>query len=472
MKGINGITQTVKYLLDRSSSMQGAKLQAAKDALKEHMADEFLSGYAAFSLGIFNQEYENYIPIEIMKSPTKYSNKIKSIQAEGGTALWDSIIEALEDLLQNGQGELALIALTDGEDNESKKSYQEVIDFIVDSEVDVKIIIIGLGDVDTFELNEIRDRIGAVIIEGDDNPTNIARGISEARSAIKNFPKMAGKTIDLNRVNVTTVHSYRKAKSDIEFSLEGDDAYTMKKALRALSLLEKGILNEHDIHCGTVEVPVREIDGDILNEWFKPGLNPDRDLCPIIMEHLHNRHLNERYEDGWERPDVEYPCQRAHRTFCVFISDLDYNAYAVSNDDEFRQQFPHPGIYIKERERGESPREYRTIKTYALTFEAIKAYLYYCRPRWNITETTLSEPILLSALALLAMEDKDIQNLIRFQGKIGGSWAILPYYYPRYNTEAVLLEIIENLDLELYMEGEFLDMHDIGEAVREGLRGA
>src|SRR6266850_3380106 len=75
---------------------------------------------------------------------SKLTSKLITIQAKGMTAMYDSVYLGLEKLKEGSNPKKALLLITDGEDNRSRYTFQNVRDFV--KEQDVQIYAIGITD--------------------------------------------------------------------------------------------------------------------------------------------------------------------------------------------------------------------------------------------------------------------------------------------------------------------------------------
>jgi len=94
-------------------------------------------------------------PIQPLTSQKGFNKKtIARLTPGGGTAFYDAIYAAIDSLKEHSE-KPAVVALTDGQDNQSVHSYQEVIDFA--NEQEVPVYIIGLGSVHRSTLKRLAE---------------------------------------------------------------------------------------------------------------------------------------------------------------------------------------------------------------------------------------------------------------------------------------------------------------------------
>jgi VWFA-related protein len=172
---------TTLLVMDVSGSMNSTgKLQAAKDAAIAYVQQtrpNDLTGLLVFNTKI------KYVQ-KITQNKDKLVNAIKDLKARDDTAMYDALIEAT-GVLEAYQGRKAIIALTDGMDNRSKASPDDVIQRI--GPAGLSISTIGLGDpayshgnlagLDEDALTSLSERAGGVY--GYANDANALRTLYE-----------------------------------------------------------------------------------------------------------------------------------------------------------------------------------------------------------------------------------------------------------------------------------------------------
>lgn len=124
-------------LLDSSGSMQGRmdKVHLAADKFVEALAAEDQAMVIDFDEKVFLLQ-------DFTRDPKLLKEAIDSTVPEGGTALYDAVYAAFRRL-KDYQGRKAIVILSDGEDTNSKFSYQRVLETAKTNEV--LIYSIGLG---------------------------------------------------------------------------------------------------------------------------------------------------------------------------------------------------------------------------------------------------------------------------------------------------------------------------------------
>ena len=156
---------TTMLVMDVSGSMyNGGKLVAAKVAAKAYVA-QMRPGDKA-GLIIFNTQVTYVQPIT--GDHTALNSAIDGLNARNDTAMYDALLKAVE-VLQGESGRKAIIVLTDGLDNRSKATAEDVISAVGPGGLSISTI--GLGDpaslgtnfgLDEASLKSLAERAGGV----------------------------------------------------------------------------------------------------------------------------------------------------------------------------------------------------------------------------------------------------------------------------------------------------------------------
>ena len=147
---------SVGVIFDVSGSMKD-KIATARDA-------------ASTFLKTGNPEDE-YFLVEFANRPevaadfttdiTKLQSKLLMTPAKGMTAMYDSIYLGLEKLKEGSNPKKALLLITDGEDNRSRYTFQNVRDFVKEQDVQIY----GIGIVDEWNSQLGTGRMGLAMVE-------------------------------------------------------------------------------------------------------------------------------------------------------------------------------------------------------------------------------------------------------------------------------------------------------------------
>jgi len=92
---------------------------------------------------------------------TKLQSKLLMTPAKGMTAMYDSVYLGLEKLREGGNPKKALLLITDGEDNRSRYTFQNVKDFVKEQDVQIY----GIGIVDDWSSQLSAGHTGRAMIE-------------------------------------------------------------------------------------------------------------------------------------------------------------------------------------------------------------------------------------------------------------------------------------------------------------------
>ena len=141
-------------LVDKSSSMS-EELPQMQSILTEFITSlDYASGDAAEIIS-----FDTYVMYMCMYTDNMSNllNGISNMSTYGRTALYDALVEGISNA-GNRTGANCVIAFTDGDDNESRYTYEEVVNFALAR--DVPVYIIGLGTVDSGRLGSLSEQTG------------------------------------------------------------------------------------------------------------------------------------------------------------------------------------------------------------------------------------------------------------------------------------------------------------------------
>ncbi len=131
---------SVAIVFDVSGSMSEGKIAHAKEALRlfiqtSHIDDEFY-------LVTFNSEAR--LVLEKTRDADAVANKLTYIQPSGNTALYDAVLLGLEKVMRGKYPRHALLIISDGEDNNSRYSFNEIRQRLRES--DAVIYAVGINE--------------------------------------------------------------------------------------------------------------------------------------------------------------------------------------------------------------------------------------------------------------------------------------------------------------------------------------
>jgi VWFA-related protein len=130
----------LSMLVDFSGSMDVAEKRAAAHESAFHLLSWLTAGKDEVSLYAFDREIMELQPPA--PSPADVLQKLDSLKPYGATSLFDAIAETGKLVADRGQGRRAVVALTDGADNASKLTPEQVSTLASAIDVPVYIIII------------------------------------------------------------------------------------------------------------------------------------------------------------------------------------------------------------------------------------------------------------------------------------------------------------------------------------------
>jgi Ca-activated chloride channel family protein len=199
---------SVGVLLDRSSSMsEGGKLMRAKGAAARlvqtgHPENEYL--YLAFD------ETPRLIE-DFTQDRARLEAAIAATGLGGGTALYDSIVAALDRFKSARYGRQILVAITDGTDQNSLKKLEDVIDALQRSQVQLFL----LGYFSDFEDSLFRNGKEKLTMVGGitfDNPRFAFKRLAQETGAESFFPRSDQELRDAaEQVTADVRHQYTLA---------------------------------------------------------------------------------------------------------------------------------------------------------------------------------------------------------------------------------------------------------------------
>jgi VWFA-related protein len=152
---------TAVLVIDHSGSMEGSKMAGAQEAAKVFVS---MTREDMDSLGIL--VFDDVIDTLSTLKPVNRADRdalmrqIDAVRPGGGTAFHDAVYAAVEQL-QGASGRTVVVALTDGKDNKSRRSVDQVITFAKSNHAPVYTIGLGRGgDIDVGRLRKLAQETG------------------------------------------------------------------------------------------------------------------------------------------------------------------------------------------------------------------------------------------------------------------------------------------------------------------------
>jgi Ca-activated chloride channel family protein len=130
----------VTFVLDTSGSMQGDKLQQAKKGMiraLDTMAKNNQVGFLSFNSAVTTRTPVASLPVNRFV----IADTVKGVSAEGGTALYDALKEAVEmtDAVQSENDAIrGVVVLTDGRANQGRIELHELIQMMSNNEIPIR----------------------------------------------------------------------------------------------------------------------------------------------------------------------------------------------------------------------------------------------------------------------------------------------------------------------------------------------
>lgn len=130
---------TMGLVLDRSGSMFMMMKEVYQAAfhtiLSSKVEDEFF-------ISTFNEQ--SAIQQDFTSDREVLDQRLKQVRAEGATALYDAILEAVDHIQQGHHDKKALLVVTDGDDNSSTHRFEEVLERA--RKENVAVYVVGMFD--------------------------------------------------------------------------------------------------------------------------------------------------------------------------------------------------------------------------------------------------------------------------------------------------------------------------------------
>jgi len=188
--------KTVIFVLDRSDSMSGPKMQAAQEGAVNLFRSKV---YADDNVAIiaFSSESELLMKLSKKKGNENYFEQtVNGITTRGMTSFYDAVGDALDHFrLMGKDSSLWIVALTDGDDNTSYKfglgvvkqsGVKDLTTYVDEIGVNATIIIIGVGEeIDENAMTRIAGRRGKYIHVTEQGEVDIGTAIKEAYKEVE-----------------------------------------------------------------------------------------------------------------------------------------------------------------------------------------------------------------------------------------------------------------------------------------------
>ncbi len=206
------IEKDVVFVLDKSGSMAGEKIEQAKDALKFTLnslneGDRF--GIVTFSTGVTS--YKDSLEPASSANIADAIDFVDEIKALGGTDIHGALLKAL-DMLPSDDRPKMIIFLTDGEPTVGVTDIEEILKDVADENDGASIFVFGVGyDVNTHLLDKLSIQnhgVSEYVVEGE----NIEVKVSRFYEKVSN-PILSDISLDFSGIRV--MEMYPKELPDV-----------------------------------------------------------------------------------------------------------------------------------------------------------------------------------------------------------------------------------------------------------------
>lgn len=161
----------VVLLVDTTGSMAGAKIDQAKQAMRDFVSDQRNSN--RMGLSRFGTDVQNLVALDSLEvNRAAIDQAVSGLAAHGNTALYDAVLETMKQLAAGDSTRIrAILLLSDGKDNSSKANLNDVVTAITaarDSRAPILVIPIAYGsDADIAALSAIARASDVKVQSGD-----------------------------------------------------------------------------------------------------------------------------------------------------------------------------------------------------------------------------------------------------------------------------------------------------------------
>lgn len=180
------IPNDVLFVLDCSGSMAGQFINTCKSSIKDIMVN-YLQDSDNISMMTFNSNVSTIFSNETKQNHVNLYTKIDNIKADGGTAFYDALYHAINEMDKSGDATKWIVALTDGDDQHSKRKPEEVIKLVKQKSVNIVIMTVGkLANADIIKkiCNSVKNGGKGILIEIEKNPAEINKAFAKVAKLI------------------------------------------------------------------------------------------------------------------------------------------------------------------------------------------------------------------------------------------------------------------------------------------------
>ncbi len=456
------IGKKLELVIDKSESMDGWKIETVKnksmEELKKRLGKNDYAGILAFN----TQVRQVHSLVEFTpKNREKIKDSLRNVRADGNTALYDALGEAIDELVDKSKKDddykLMVLCLTDGKENSSTrfKKPQDVVDYADSKGVDLEIHIIGIGpDVDEQALGAITDGTDGHYTSASSTSSGVGEAIGEAGKVIGGSSPggsaEGGTKSGQNKEN----RAIKKAERCFSMKFEGNISRNKMEHMESVAKKAVGIINEmYPMSAGSVTVPVYLVQKDNFENIF-PAVSIDREFCEELFKIFEEEKIKPLEE---MQPNVDTrsysPCKG--EPVAKFVSDLEFNRY----EDKLTHILPKvtPGIYIKNVTYPGKNRHF-TIR-HAMNFMAVKSMCYYSTSRSSLLRRRNLkglDSLMYSVIGLLSEDLEVLEDIIDYS-KVVGPWSF-PLFLLRsrksQDPKSVLRHLYKELPVDPLLNGD------------------
>lgn len=344
------------------------------DVVKEAM-EKFVD-YIQYSSGDQTSliTFDNTVNVNTAFSNNKNQmvNEINNMYAGNSTALYDALYVAVCQAAEQ-EGAKCVIAFTDGYDNVSIKTSDEVIS--VANKYGVSVYIIGIGyDVDVNELNYISEETGGFY-----------QSIDDGKDMQDIYNKIYRENKELYLIEYTTNQTDSEAIQELYLTYSGDDCFMRSTTAFQPSVMQtkdedySGLISNSRLSSSEIEdevLRIREVYNKIVSEKSKDKYD-ETNLADGVTTYSENgeiRCIVVKKGANYSDYTRNYYFENGKLIF-AYIEGSDSHRLYFKDDVLFRWRYASDAVKFSEAENhdNEDSADFRTWEAFALD----EAYSYY-----------------------------------------------------------------------------------------------